>query len=83
MATTTNVTTTYAGEFAQKYIAAALLSANSLESGAVTVKPNVKYKEVLKRLDTDSLVADGTCDFTPTSTITLNRAYHTPPLNFK
>jgi hypothetical protein len=31
MATTTSITTTYAGEFAGKYIAAALLSAPTLE----------------------------------------------------
>lgn len=71
MATTTSITTTYAGEKAAGYVAAALLSANSIEAGAITVKPNVKYKEVLKRVSTDDLVKDGTCDFTATSTVTL------------
>ena len=71
MATTTSITTTYAGEKAAGYVAAALLSANSIENGGITVKPNVKYKEVLKRVSTDDLVKDGTCDFTATSTVTL------------
>ena len=71
MATTTNITTTYAGEFAGKYISAALLSASTIENGGITVKPNVKYKEVMKKLSTNDLVADATCDFDPTSTITL------------
>ena len=71
MATSTNITTTYAGEFAGKYIAAALLSASTIENGGLTVKPNVKYKEVMKKLSTDGIVADATCDFDPTSTITL------------
>ena len=71
MATSTNITTTYAGEFAGKYIAAALLSASTIENGGLTVKPNVKYKEVMKKLATDGIVADATCDFDPTSTITL------------
>ena len=71
MATTTNITTTYAGEFAGKYISAALLSASTIENGGITVKPNVKYKEVMKKLSTNHLVADATCDFDPTSTITL------------
>ena len=71
MATTTNITTTYAGEFAGKYISAALLSASTIENGGITVKPNVKYKEVMKKLSTDDLVADATCDFDSTSTITL------------
>jgi 5-enolpyruvylshikimate-3-phosphate synthase len=71
MATTTSITTTYAGEFASKYISAALLSASTIENGGIEVKPNIKYKEVIKKIATDDLLADGTCDFTATSTITL------------
>ena len=33
LSTSTNITTTYAGEFAGKYIAAAILSAPTLEQG--------------------------------------------------
>lgn len=71
MATTTNITSTYAGEFAGKYISAALLSADTIENGGITVKPNVKYKEVLKKVSTDDIVKNGSCDFTDTSTLTL------------
>ena len=71
MATTTDITTTYAGEFAGKYISAALLSASTIENGGITVKPNVKYKEVMKKLSTDALLKDASCDFDPTSTVTL------------
>lgn len=71
MATTTSITTTYAGEFAGKYISAALLSASTIENGGIEVKPNVKYKEVIKKLATDAIVKDATCDFTATSTVTL------------
>ena len=71
MATTTSITTTYAGEFAGKYISAALLSASTIENGGIEVKPNVKFKQVIKKLDTDALLKDGTCDFDPTSTVTL------------
>lgn len=71
MATTTSITTTYAGEFAGKYISAALLSADTIEGGGITVKPNVKYKEVMKKLATDAIVKDATCDFSDTSTVTL------------
>lgn len=71
MPTTTSITTTYAGEFAGKYIAAALLSAPTLEKGGMTVLPNVKYKQVLKRVGTDEIVKDASCDFTATSTLTL------------
>ena len=72
MPTSTSITTTYAGEFAGKYISAALLSASTIENGGIEVKPNVKFKQVIKKLDTDALLKDGTCDFDPTSTITLS-----------
>lgn len=71
MPTTTSITTTYAGEFAGKYIAAALLSAPTLDKGGITIMPNVKFKQVIKRVATDNIIANATCDFDPTSTITL------------
>jgi hypothetical protein len=71
MATTTSITTTYAGEFAGKYISAALLSGATIENGGIEVKPNVKFKEVIKKVSSDAIVKDGTCDFTPTSELTL------------
>jgi hypothetical protein len=71
MPTTTSITTTYAGEIAGKYVSAALLSASTIENGGIEVKPNVKYKEVIKKLATDAIVKDATCDFTATSTVTL------------
>ena len=67
----TSITTTYAGEFAGKYISAALLSADTLEGGGITIKPNVKYKEVIKTLSTNALVKDAACDFADQSTVTL------------
>ena len=71
MATTTSITTTYAGEFAGEYIAAALLEGATIANGGITVKPNVKFKEVIKKLSTNAIVKDATCDFDPTSTLTL------------
>ena len=71
MATTTSISTSYAGEFAGEYIAAALLEGSTISNGGITVKPNVKLKEVIKKVATDDIVKDATCDFDPTSTITL------------
>ena len=71
MPTTTSISTSYAGEFAGKYIAAALLSAPTLDKGGITVMPNVKFKQVIKRVATDGIIKNATCDFDPTSTITL------------
>jgi len=71
MATTLDITTTYAGESAGKYIGAALLSANTIENNGITVMPNVKFRSTMKRFDSESLIADATCDFTAVGDITL------------
>ncbi len=72
MATTTSITTSYAGEAAGEYISAALLSGSTIDNGGITVKPNIKFKEVIKTISTDDIVKDASCDFDPTSTITLD-----------
>jgi len=71
MPTSTSITTTYAGEFAGQYISAALLSGKTLNESAIGIKPNVKYKEVIKKVDTSGLIANATCDFTDTGSVTL------------
>jgi hypothetical protein len=78
MATTTSITTSYAGEFASKYISAALLSASTIENGGIEVMPNVKYKSVIQKIATDAIVKDATCDFSATSTVTLSERIITP-----
>ena len=78
MATTTSLTTSYAGEFAGEYIAAALLSGSTIENGLITVKPNIKHKEVLKKVSTDGILKDASCDFTATSTLTLTERVLNP-----
>jgi hypothetical protein len=67
-----SITSTYAGEFSGKYIAAALLSADTLDKGNITIMPNVKFKSVIKKASTDDIVKDATCDFqTGQGTLTL------------
>jgi len=78
MATTTSITTTYAGEFKDQIIAAALLSAPTIEAGGITVKPSIKYKEVIKKLSSDAILKNATCDFDATSTVTLTERILTP-----
>ena len=78
MATTTNITTTYAGEKAAGFISAALLSATTLDQGGITIKPNVKYKSVMQKLAVGDIIADATCDFTATSTVDLTERYLQP-----
>ena len=76
--TTQNASVAYNGEFAGQYISAALLSASTLENGGITVKPNIKFQEVIKTISTDDIVKDASCDFTATSTITLDERTLTP-----
>tara|TARA_R100001369_G_scaffold88379_1_gene124875 strand:+ start:284 stop:1267 length:984 start_codon:yes stop_codon:yes gene_type:complete len=71
LATVTNISTTYSGEFAGTYIAAALLSASTIDDGGLTVKANIGFKEVLKKLATGNLVSPASCDFAPNSSVTL------------
>ena len=69
MPTTTSLTTTYAGELAGEICAKALMS--NVSTQYVTFKPNVPYKSVVRKIDDTVSFAAGTCDFTPTGTITL------------
>ena len=72
------ITTTYAGEFAGQYIAAALLSAKTLDNKYVTIHPNVKYKEVIQKIAVANIVNDASCDFTTSGSVTLTEAVLTP-----
>ena len=71
MATSVNISSTYAGQFSGKYIAAALLSAPTLDKEYITIKPNIKYKEVVKVLTQANIIVDATCDFAATGSVSL------------
>jgi hypothetical protein len=68
----------YAGEFAGQYIAAALLSAKTLDNKYVTIHPNVKFKEVIQRIAVANIVNDASCDFTTSGSVALSEAVLTP-----
>ena len=72
MATTTSLTTTYAGQDSKMWVKAALLSGVTLSNGGMTIMPNIAYKTTLHKLATDGLLANATCDFTATSTVTIS-----------
>lgn len=79
MATTLTISnSSYAGEKAAGFIAAALLSANTLDKGGVTVKPNVNYRQVMQKIAVGDVIADASCDFTATSDVTISERYLTP-----
>ena len=69
----------YAGEFAGKYLGAALLSASTLDAGAVSILPNIKYKAAMKVGTFSNIVRSADCDFdSTTSGLTLTEKVLTP-----
>ena len=68
------VTSNYAGEAAQGYISAALLSGITLAEGNLTILNNVKYKTNLRKITvagtSGNLMAEASCDFTDSGTVT-------------
>ena len=69
----------YAGEFAGKYIAASLLTAKTLDDAAITILPNIKYKAAMKVGAFSNLVRSADCDFdSSTSGLTLTEKVLTP-----
>ena len=69
----------YAGEFAGKYIAASLFAAKTLDEAAVTILPNIKYKAAMKVGAFSNLVRSADCDFdATTSGLTLTEKVLTP-----
>ena len=69
----------YAGEFAGKYLAASLFSADTLDQGAITILPNVKYKAAMKVGAFSNIVRSADCDFdATTSGLTLTEKVLTP-----
>lgn len=66
-----SITSTYAGEAAADYIAAALLSAKTLDQQLITIKPNVKFKDVIQKLDVAGIVQDASCDFVTSGSVSV------------
>ena len=72
MATTVNISTSYAGQDSKLWVKAALLSGNTLANGGMTIIPNIAYKTTMHKLSTDALLKNATCDFTALSEVTLS-----------
>ena len=77
MATMT-VTSTYAGDALKKYILACILGGETLSTQGISVQTNVKYKRKIKKLAVGNIVQCGSCDFNPTSGVTITEAVLEP-----
>jgi hypothetical protein len=70
LGTTHNITSSFTGKAAAGYMSAALLSGKSLASGAIDIRDNIQYKEVIQVLSSDAnLIKGGTCDFDASGTL--------------
>ena len=79
MATTVNITTTYAGKFeSDQILLAALKEAITLQNGGISVREGIKKSWTISRLTSSGLIADRTCDFTDVGTVTLSERVLTP-----
>lgn len=73
------ITSSYAGEFAGKYIASSLLAAKTIDDGAITILPNIKYKAAMKVGAFSNLIKGASCNFdTTTSSLALTEKVLTP-----
>jgi hypothetical protein len=62
---------TYAGLWSGKYVAAALLSGETLSKELITLHPNVAFKEVIRNWQNSVSIDSATCDYTDNSSVTL------------
>lgn len=70
LGTTHNITSSFTGKAASGYMSAALLTGKSLASGAIDIRDNIQYKEVIQVLSSDAnLIKGGTCDFDASGTL--------------
>jgi len=72
MATTTTVSSNYAGKEAGAIIGASFKEADTLRLGLISVSENVNYKMNLRRLRYTDGTTDYSCGFTPAGAIVLN-----------
>ena len=66
------ITSSYVGSFSGRYIAASLLSGDTLANEEITILPNIRFKSVIQKASTNNIVRDASCDFqTGQGTLTL------------
>jgi len=78
MATTTIITSSYAGKTAGGLFLKTFKEADALKNGILTILPNVNYKVVLRKLATTNGRRDYTCGHVPAGSVTLSEAVLEP-----
>jgi len=78
MATTANITTTYNGALAKDYISSLVYSLDTFNKGLVTLKTNVKGKQVVRVMNVLPQAGDASCTFAPNGSVTVSERYIEP-----
>lgn len=71
MATTSTITSTYAGEVAGEIIGNAFKEADTIQRNLVTVLPNIAVKQTIRKIDYGNGRQDYSCGFNPAGSVTL------------
>jgi len=71
----TNLTKSYAGKYAGEYLRAAFLANDTLQN--ITVKENIDYRQVVKKLVADISFAEPTCSWSPEGDVTITERWLT------
>lgn len=72
------VSSNYEGELARPYVAAALLSGETLANGYIATRENIAYKANIGVISTDTIVTATTCSFTDAGTVEYEEVVLTP-----
>ena len=72
------ITSTYKGETAGEYIAAAIQSADTLSKDIIKVLPNIKYQTTLNKYASSNGTVNYACGWTPAGSVTLTEKLITP-----
>ena len=78
MATTASITTTYAGDMSKEYISALVYAMDSISGKFVTLKSNVKGKQLVRVGNILPVAGDASCTFNPQGSVTITERFVNP-----
>lgn len=78
MATTATITSTYNGVAAKDYISTLVYSLDTVSKGLVTLKTNIKGKQVVRVMNVLPTASDAHCSFNPEGSVTIAERYIEP-----
>ena len=78
MATTASITTTYTGDMSKEYISALVYAMDSISGKFVTLKSNVKGKQLVRVGNILPVAGDASCTFNPQGSVTITERFVNP-----